>query len=151
MITCSGYCACRYCLYWWSSRCPYGECYDDHRAVADPYTDHYPERHSWSDSHNPGEQAHWCRGSAFYPADDCPEFVQYTGQNIETCYRSNIQVFQDGYRICSSMVKGSCEKCLQEMAEIIERRNEHETRRERTQASDEGAIAPGAGKQRCGG
>ena len=59
-------------------------------------------------------------------ADDCPEFVQYTGQNIESCYRSGIQVFQDGYRICSSMVNGSCEKCLREMAEVIERRNKDE-------------------------
>lgn len=44
MMTCSD-CLCYYCLYYWSERCPYGACYDDHRAQADPYTDHYPERH----------------------------------------------------------------------------------------------------------
>lgn len=32
-----GDCVCRSCMYWWSKRCPYGECYDDHRAVVDPY------------------------------------------------------------------------------------------------------------------
>ena len=32
-----GDCVCDNCLYWWSKRCPYGECYDDHREEADPY------------------------------------------------------------------------------------------------------------------
>ena len=113
-------CACRYCLYWWSDRCPYGKCYDDHRATVDPYSDHYPDRHLWSDSYKPGEQAHWCRGGALYPADDCPEFVQYTEQKIENCYKARIQVFQDGYRICPMMTNGACEQCLKEMAGIIE-------------------------------
>ena len=30
-------CCCRNCLYWWSQRCPYGECWDDHRAKVEPY------------------------------------------------------------------------------------------------------------------
>ena len=60
MATCSD-CLCYYCLYYWSERCPYGGCYDDYRAQEDPYTDHYPERHLWSDSHKPGEQATYIR------------------------------------------------------------------------------------------
>lgn len=27
-----GSCVCQKCLYWWSGRCPEGECYDDKRA-----------------------------------------------------------------------------------------------------------------------
>lgn len=120
MTSCSD-CACRYCLYWWSGRCPYGKCYDDHRATVDPYSDHYPDRHHlWSDSYKPGEQAHWCRGGALYPTDECPAFVQYTEQEIENCYKARIQVFQDGYRICPMTTNGACEQCLKEMAGIIE-------------------------------
>lgn len=63
---CSG-CACRNCLYWWSSRCPYGECWDDHRAIIDPYDKAHPDqplRTAWSNWNKPGEQAYWCREAA---------------------------------------------------------------------------------------
>ena len=118
----SGFCSeciCRFCLMWWSGRCKYGKCYDDRRAFLDPYTDHHPERHLWSKSHEPGEQDHWCRGGSLYVAEDCEHFVQYEGQKIEQCHKASISVFQDGYRTCSMMVNGSCEICLSEMeAEI---------------------------------
>lgn len=101
-------------------RCPYGGCYDDHRAQEDPYTDHYPERHLWSDSHKPGEQANWCRGGNLYPTEECPYFEQYEGQKIEQCYRAMISTFQDGYRSCPMMVNGTCEKCLRDLNEAIQ-------------------------------
>lgn len=121
MASCSD-CACRYCLYWWSGRCPHGKCRDDWRAVHAPWPGKI--RKLWSDWDKPGEQAHWCRGGALYPADECQEFVQYTGQEIEQCYRSPIRVFQDGYRICPMMVNGTCEQCLKGMANIIESHSE---------------------------
>jgi hypothetical protein len=124
MAACSD-CLCYYCLYYWSERCPYGGCYDDHRAQADPYTDHYPERHLWSDSHKPGEQAHWCRGGNLYPTEECPYFEQYEGQKIEQCYRAMISTFQDGYRSCSMMVNGTCEKCLRDLNKAIQGGKEH--------------------------
>ena len=52
-------CCCRNCLYWWSQRCPYGECWDDHRAKAEPYDQAHPDqppRTEWSDWDKPGEQ-----------------------------------------------------------------------------------------------
>lgn len=108
-------CICRYCLYWWFGRCKYGECYDDCRAKDDPYTKYFPERHLWSNSHNPGEQEHWCRGGSWFVSEDCDYFEQYEGQKIEQCYRAMTSVFQDGYRICTMMVNGSCEQCLKEL------------------------------------
>lgn len=65
-----------------------------------------------------------------YPADECPEFVQYDGQKIEDCHRSSIQTFQDGYRICPMMTNGTCEQCLKEMTEIIEGVRNDENSRE---------------------
>lgn len=124
MVTCSD-CLCYYCLYYWSERYPYGGCYDDYRAQEDPYTDHYPERHLWSDSHKPGEQAHWCRGGNLYPTEECSYFEQYEGQKIEQCYRAMISTFQDGYRSCSMMVNGTCEKCLRDLNKAIQGGKEH--------------------------
>lgn len=121
---CDG-CICLYCLRWWQGRdCPHGKCFDDYRAKVDPYTDHHPERHLWSDSHKPGEQAHWCRGGIFYPTEECEHFIQYEGQKIEECVRANIQVFQDGSRNCSMMVGGSCEKCLMDLHQKLNNRKE---------------------------
>lgn len=108
-------CLCRYCLRFWQGRCPHGECYDDYRAKTDPYTAHKPERHTWTDSQKPGEQAHWCRGGALYPITECEQYIEYEGSHIEECVKANIQVFQDGLRTCSMMVNGSCEMCLREL------------------------------------
>lgn len=127
MMGCSD-CLCMYCLYWWSARCPYGGCWDDWRAIHDPWKGEI--RKFWSNWNKPGEQEHWCRGGALYPADECPEFVQYDGQKIEDCHRSSIQTFQDGYRICPMMTNGTCEQCLKEMTEIIEGVKNDENSRE---------------------
>ena len=46
-----GQCVCRSCLYWWSGRCPYGGCWDKHRAEIDPYDKAHPDeppRTTWS-------------------------------------------------------------------------------------------------------
>lgn len=115
MLSCSG-CVCTYCLHQnKGSGCPYGICYDDYRAAADPYTQHMPERHLWSRSHDTGEQEHWCRGGIFYPAEDCQHFIQYDGRTIEQCHKANIEIFQDGTKTCCMMVDGTCERCLKEM------------------------------------
>lgn len=124
MISCSD-CICRYCLYWWSGRCPYGECRDDWRAKCDPYKG--SRRTGWSDWDKPGEQEHWCRGGSFYPAEECEKFEEYTGQIVEQCHKAPTLVFQDGYRECSMKVNGTCERCLKELAEIAEGRKNEQT------------------------
>lgn len=61
-------CICKDCLYWWSERCPYGECYDDRRAKEIPYEAAHPDqppRTGWSNWRE--DQNHWCRGGVFYP------------------------------------------------------------------------------------
>ena len=55
-----GQCVCRSCLYWESGRCPFGGCYDDHRAAIVPYDKAHPDRAqrtAWSNWDKPGEQA----------------------------------------------------------------------------------------------
>lgn len=72
-----GSCVCQKCLYWWSGRCPEGECYDNKRAKEEPYNKAFPERSprtQWSNWNLPGEQAHWCRGGTFYPVSYCEHF-----------------------------------------------------------------------------
>ena len=120
---CTG-CACRNCLYWWSSRCPYGECWDDHRAQINPYNKVYPDkppRKCWSNWNKPGEQEHWCRGGRFYPISYCAEFVKYKGQQVKTCLKANVSIFQDGYIDCSLVENIGCEACYREFEERIER------------------------------
>ena len=99
-----GSCVCPKCLYWWSGRCPEGECYDDKRAKEDPYDKAFPQRSprtQWSNWNLPGEQAHWCRGGNFYPVSYCERFVKYQGSEIEDCIRAPVQYFQDGYLKCT--------------------------------------------------
>lgn len=118
-------CACRNCLYWWSSRCPYGECWDDHRAKADPYNKTHPgepPRTYWSAWNKPGEQEHWCRGGRFYPISYCAEFVKYKGQQVKTCLKANVSIFQDGYIDCSLVENMGCKACYREFEERMERR-----------------------------
>ena len=111
-----GSCVCDSCLYWWSSRCPHGGCYDDFRAKDNPYDKAHPDRPPrklWSHWNKPGEQAHWCRGGTFYPTHYCEKYVKYEGLVIEECVNCNIQVFQDGHISCS--LKGSigCDACIE--------------------------------------
>ena len=113
-------CACRNCLYWWSARCPYGECWDDHRAKTDPYDRAHPgepPRMEWSNWNKPGEQAHWCRGAACYPTHYCPYFEKYRGQQVRTCLMVNVSVFQDGYIQCSIVETVGCEECYRRFEE----------------------------------
>lgn len=113
-------CACRNCLLWWSSRCPYGGCFDDKRAVEDPYdkahTDKQP-RTAWTDWNKPGEQAHWCRGGALYPVSYCEKFIKYQGCTIKECLKSNVAVYQDGYIYCWMIENYGCEQCYKEFEE----------------------------------
>lgn len=113
MAGCSD-CICWKCLYFWSARCPYGKCWDDHRAKEDPYDRAHPDeppRTLWSNWHKPGEQAHWCRGGTFYPVSYCPHFVKYLGEKIQRCLLANVQVFQDGYILCDIIGSIGCEEC----------------------------------------
>lgn len=108
-------CICEKCLYRWSSRCPYGGCYDKIRAVEEPYDRAHPNeapRTAWSNWDQPGEQAHWCRGGSFYPAFYCEKFVKYTGCSVEECMDCPIQVFQDGYIICALKHAIGCAACI---------------------------------------
>ena len=113
-------CVCRNCLFWWSSRCPYGNCFDDHRAKENPYDAAHPDeppRTAWSDWKKPGEQAHWCRGAAFYPVGYCEHFVKYQGLQVQDCLKAVVSVFQDGYISCSMLECYGCERCYKEFEE----------------------------------
>lgn len=117
-------CICKNCLYWWSSRCPYGECYDDLRAIEKPYDKAYPEkspRAGWSDWDKPGEQQHWCRNGIFYPTHYCEHFVKYKGQQVKSCIKANVSIFQDGYINCSMLESYGCERCYEELEEKLEK------------------------------
>ena len=119
-----GDCVCHNCLYWWSKRCPYGECYDDYRAETDPYDAAHPDqppRDYWSDWNKPGEQAHWCRGGWFYPVSYCPHFVKYQGQVVKTCLGENVSIFQDVYIRCSMVDSNGCQECYRRFEERMER------------------------------
>ena len=110
-------CVCRHCLFWWSSRCRYGECWDDHRAIIDPYDKAHPDQplwKLWSNWDKLGEQAHWCRGGITYPIHYCKSFVKYKDQQVKTCLKANVSIFQDGYIDCSIIDSVGCEKCYEE-------------------------------------
>ena len=116
LLICGG-CVCQRCLYCWSGRCPYGGCWDDHRAQVDPYDQAHPDglpRRTWSNWDAPGEQAHWCRGGTFYPTYYCQYFVQYEGQSVKSCLKENVSIFQDGYIRCGLVDMLGCEKCYEE-------------------------------------
>ena len=102
-------CICRDCMKWWSSRCPYGGCWDDYRAMNDPYPG--PERRFWTEWNKPGEQAHWCRGGMFYPVTECQEYVKYQNPAVLTCFGENIQKWPDGYIQCGLIELHGCEWC----------------------------------------
>lgn len=108
-------CICKRCLYWWSSRCQYGECYDDLRARENPYDKAHPgkpPRDGWSNWNKPGEQAHWCRGGTFYITSQCDHYVRYQGQTVEHCVYEAISIFQDGYIGCGTKERIGCDACI---------------------------------------
>lgn len=114
-------CICRDCLMWWSSRCPYGGCYDDHRAEVNPYDKAHPNkppRTAWSNWKD--EQAFWCRGGVFYPAIYCEHYVKYNGSIIKHCLRANVQIFQDGFMRCGVGEHVDCETCYKQFEEELE-------------------------------
>ena len=92
-----GQCICKKCLYWWSGRCPNGYCFDDKRAVDDPYDRAHPDkspRTLWSDWNKPGEQAHWCRGGVCYPVYHCNHFKKYIGVKNADYFRDGVGYLQ---------------------------------------------------------
>ena len=112
-MSCSS-CICRNCLYWWSGRCPYGRCYDDHRTQADPYDQAYPgqpPRTGWSDWKT--DQAHWCRGGALYPAHQCDHYEKIEAEKTTVRERLEaiVAVYQDGYVECSLVETLGCAEC----------------------------------------
>ena len=118
-----GPCICKKCLYWWSHRCPNGGCFDDNRAIEDPYDRAHPDkppRTAWSDWNKPGEQEHWCRGGTCYPAYQCDHFKKYLGIKFEPCIRCNVSVYQDGYKYCSLVNNVGCEACYESMIQNLE-------------------------------
>ena len=109
-------CLCRDCLMWWSSRCPYGECFDDLRAAVNPYDAAHPHeqpRRTWTNWRT--DQAYWCRGGITYPVHACEYFVEYTGSKVKSCILANVQVFQDGYISCSLVSSHGCEHCYKHL------------------------------------
>lgn len=111
-------CICKSCLYYWSGRCPHGHCYDDKRAVDQPYDKMFPEsspRTGWSNWKT--DQAYWCRGGVFYPVDRCNEFVEYTGSSVRECLFAMVQVYQDGYIRCSIIDSVGCQECYTKFME----------------------------------
>lgn len=120
-----GDCLCRKCLFWWSGRCPYGVCYDDHRAKTDPYDKAHPgqpPRKGWTLWRE--QQAWWCRGGICYPQHSCRHYVEYAGQKVKTCLRANVSVFQDGYIHCPIVENVGCQWCWdQHMGARKARRN----------------------------
>ena len=106
---------CMKCLYWWSGRCPYGGCYDDHRAKAEPREKITGEHWTlWSHCEYPGEQDHWCRGGYLREANveaECPHYIRYEGQIIKECLYASVGVFQDGYIQCTLNDQVGCQVC----------------------------------------
>ncbi len=122
-----GNCVCKRCLYWQSERCPYGDCWDDHRAEINPYDKAHPDepkRTAWSNWNRPGEQAHWCRGGVCYPiyGRECGHYVKCTGQQVRTCLDANVVVFQDGYIWCSLVDSAGCRQCYERWKNKIDKR-----------------------------
>jgi len=113
-----GKCVCRSCLYGQSSRCPYGECFDDERARSNPYDKAHPgeaPRTAWSNWKT--DQTFWCRGGTFYPVYQCKHFVKYKGCQIRECLKCNVAVYQDGFMDCSLLDIVGCEVCYKEFEE----------------------------------
>lgn len=114
-------CVCDTCLMWWSGRCPYGGCYDEHRAKVNPYDAAHPgkpPRKLWSNWKT--DQAFWCRGGIFYPAAWCEHYVRYQGSRVEDCLGANVERFQDGYIRCGMGENPDCHKCYERFLERME-------------------------------
>ena len=117
-------CVCRNCLYWWSGRCPHGECYDDLRAVVMPYDKAHPNeppRTAWTKWRT--EQAYWCRGGITYPAHGCDSYYPNGNAQVFTCLNANVTRFSDGYIRCSIIESVGCAECYKRFLDKAERMN----------------------------
>jgi len=116
-----GSCGCNSCLLYRSARCPFGGCWDDHRAIVNPYNGCHAEvRTAWTSWNKPGEQEHWCRGGVCYEREaDCPHFIAYDESRhiVRTCLLANVEVWQDGYIQCSVIDSIGCEECYRRLEE----------------------------------
>lgn len=113
-----GDCLCRDCLLWWSNRCPYGGCYDNRRAAENPYDAAHPNkppRTMWTQWR--AEQAFWCRGGICYPTNLCEHYVPYEDSEVKSCLFANVEIFQDGYILCSIVDSIGCEECYRRFEE----------------------------------
>lgn len=112
-------CVCKDCMRWWQSKCPYGGCWDDHRAEIVPYDAAHGGkiRKWWSDWAKPGEQAHWCRGGSFYPAYMCEHFVPYERPLIRECLNAPVTIWKDGTLDCALVSVLGCEECMRQWEE----------------------------------
>lgn len=118
-------CICEKCLYYWSSRCPYGGCYDDLRAKENPYDKSHPgepPRTAWSDWKT--DQAYWCRGGIFYQTHECEKFVEYDESKsvVKECLDAMVEVYQDGYVQCSLVESVGCEECMKRFEEKMDKK-----------------------------
>lgn len=79
-------------------------------------------RTAWTDWNKPGEQAHWCRGGAFYPVDHCEHHIHYERDKaiVRTCLECNVTVYQDGYIQCSLVDVMGCAECYKRFEEKME-------------------------------
>ena len=121
-----GECVCLSCLMYHSGRCPYGGCWDDLRAIEQPYTEYHSDiRKTWTNWNKPGEQEHWCRGGICYEFDGaCPSFIRFDPARkiVRTCLLANVEKFQDGFIRCSIIDSIGCEECYRRFEE--EQKNE---------------------------
>ena len=114
MSNCSK-CICNNCFHRQRKNCPYGLCYDDKRAVEQPYQINFVNDYrNWSDINKPMERNHWCRNGIFYPVNKCSEFVMFKGVIVKECLKANVCIYQDGYISCSLIEGYGCENCYKE-------------------------------------
>lgn len=113
-------CICGNCLNRYIQKCPYGECYDDKRAVEQPYCLNRIDNRFWSDANKFMERAHWCRSGMFYPENKCENYVEYKGVVVQECIKANVLRYQDGTLICPLIDNYGCEKCYKEFERKME-------------------------------
>lgn len=123
-----GNCVCCNCLYLKTSRdCPKGGfCYDDWRAINDPWRG--KKRNGWTNCDKPGEQEHWCRGGVFYGIIYCDKYVPFDKSRVKfiPCLGATIEQFQDGYQWCPLLEPCGCEYCYERFETKIELEEERE-------------------------
>lgn len=124
MIGGCGTCACIGCLKYRAGTCPRGGCYDEWRAEHQPWPG--PERRQWTNWDAPGEQAHWCRGGRFYPAEACDDFMKYDDREhrVKECFGQVVEVFQDGTVKCGFVNLMGCEECIRRYGKGVLKDNE---------------------------